>query len=135
MFSLAELQSMEKILSGEKVGKALKTISTRLKDINMDTDKEDCKEYGCLNCKHYQREEGYDQQWGHFAFFYSKCKKQPDRNMYDHDNRYTIFDIEPDYSPHFHYDKAKGECPYYEEGENELVYMSEKEKNKIVYGG
>ena len=53
--------------------------------------------------------------------------------MYDHDNTYTIFDIEPDYSPYFHYDKAKGECPYFEQGKNELVYMSEKEKNECIF--
>ena len=108
--------------NGERVGKALKTILTRLKDININTEKEDYKEYGCLNCKHYQRQEGYDQQWGIFAFFYCKCKKQPDINIY------TDLDIDPNY------DKAKGECPYYEQGKNELIYISEEEKNRIIYG-
>lgn len=116
-----------------EIGKALKIISDRLKNTDAYADDRPCKKYGCLECKHFQRKEGYDQQWGRFAFFYYKCKKQPDRNMYDHDNTYTIFDIEPDYSPYFHYDKAKGECPYFEQGKNELVYMSEKEKNECIF--
>ena len=116
-----------------EIGKAFKKVSDRLRNADANADDRPCKKYGCLECKHYQREEGYDHQWGRFAFFYYKCKKQPDRNMYDYDNKYTIFDIEPNYSPHFHYDKAKGECPYFEQGENELVYMSVKEKNKCIF--
>ena len=116
-----------------EIGKALKIISDRLKNTDAYTDDRPCKKYGCLECKHFQRKEGYDQQWGRFAFFYYKCKKQPDRNMYNNDNNYTIFDIEPDYNPNFHYDKAKGECPYFEQGKNELVYMSEKEKNECIF--
>ena len=65
--------------------------------------------------------------------FLINVKKQPDKNMYDYDNNYSIFDIEPDYSPHFYYDKAKGECPYFERGKNELIYMSEKEKSSYIY--
>ena len=52
--------------------------------------------------------------------------------MYDNNNCYNIFDIEPDYSPYYHYDKAKGECPYFERGENKLIYMSEEEKLNIM---
>lgn len=123
------------MVDAKEAGRALKLLSEKLnKIVNTDfKNKEPCKSYGCLECKHFQREEGYDQQWGMFGFFYYKCKKQPDRNMYNHDNTYSILDIEPDYNPNFHYDKAKGECPYFERGENELIYMSEKEKKKHIY--
>lgn len=116
----------------EKAGKALKELCDRLKNKEEYVGDKPCEEYGCLACRHFQREEGYDQGWGAFAFFYFKCKKQPDRNMYKHDNQYTIFDIKPDYSPNFYYDKAKGKCPYFEQGENELIYMSEEEKLKLT---
>ena len=122
---------MRKIQSATETTKAFKTILERLK--NPIKEEVPCKKYGCLECKHFQRTEGYDQQWGRLGFFYYKCKKQPNRNMYNYENRYDIFDIEPDYSPHFHNNKAKGECPYFEHGENELIYMSEKEKAKCIY--
>lgn len=34
-------------------------------------------------------------------------------------------------APYFHYENAKGKCPYFERGENELTYMSEKEKREL----
>lgn len=119
-------------MDSEKMGNALKLMLKRLQNCT-EIDNSPCKKYGCLECKYYQRKEGYDQEWGRFGFFYYKCLKQPNRNMYDKENTYSIFDIEPDYSPYFHYDKAKGKCPYFEQGDNELVYMSEEEKNKCLY--
>jgi len=114
--------------------KALKLISERIVNTNFNDycENETCKPYGCLECKNFRRQEGYDQQRGSFSFLYFKCKKQPDRDMHNYDNTYNIFDIEPDYSSYFHYDKSKGECPYFERGENDLVYMSEKEKRKSI---
>ena len=111
-----------------KIGKALRELLDRLNNIERRVDNEVCEKYGCLECRHFQRKEVYDQEWGRFAFFNFKCKRQPGRNMYDHNNHYTIFDINPDYSPYFHYDKAKGECPYFEQGENELIYMPDEDK-------
>ena len=32
-----------------------------------------------------------------------------------------------------YYDKSKDECPYFERGENELIYMTEKEKRQFKY--
>ncbi len=103
-----------------KVGSALKTLLNRLKDSDFfeKTEISSCDTYGCLECKHYQRREVYNQQWGMFQFGQFKCKKQPDRNMMFHDNHY--------------YDKSKGDCPYFERGENELIYMTEKEKRKYI---
>ena len=109
-----------------EIGEAFKVIAKRLK--NYKTDDAPCEKYGCLDCKHFQREQGYDYAHGMFGFYHHKCKKQPNRNMNIIENTYDIFDIKPDYSPHFHYENAKGECPYFECGENELIYMSEKEK-------
>lgn len=125
------VEEVRKIQSATETAKAFKTILERLK--NPITEEIPCKKYGCLECKHFQRTEGYDQQWGRFGFFYYKCKKQPNRNMHNYENRYDIFDIEPDYSPHFYNNKVKGECPYFEQGGNELIYMSEKEKAKCIY--
>lgn len=122
---------LKPMLNPTEIGMSLKSISNRLK--NMDFYKsEPCKTYGCSECKHFQKEEGYDQGRGWFGFLYYKCKKQPDRNMYNRDNIYDIFDIEPDYNLNFHYDKAKGECPYFERGENELIYMTDEEKKECI---
>ena len=119
-----------------KAGEALKLLLERLKNApnSKPDDNKACKTYGCLQCKNYQKKEGYDQEWGRFGFFYYKCKKQPNRDMCNSESTHTIFDIEPDYSPNFHYEKAKGECPYFERGNNELIYMSDKEKEECIYG-
>ena len=120
-------------MNGSDVGKSLKILIERLSKLKNEPKPDNShRDYGCLCCKNFCRQEGYDQQWGRFIFCYFKCKKQPIRNMYNHDNTYDIFDIEPDYSPNFHYNKAKGECPYFDRGENELVYMSEREKQKCL---
>ena len=86
----------------DEVGKAFKVIAERLRNPDNFKD-EPCKTYGCLSCKNYHCTQGYDYEWGRFVFLNYECKKQPERNMYDYDNTYSIFDIEPDYSPYFHY--------------------------------
>jgi hypothetical protein len=113
-------------------GEALKSICNKLRNTNWANSIEPCKTYGCLECKNFIRKEGYDQHRGCFAFFCSECKKQPDKNMNDFYNTYTILDIEPDYNPNFHYDAAKGECPYFEQGENELLFMTTEEKQYCI---
>lgn len=114
---------------GASVGKALKIISERLNAIRQENSHHET--YGCLVCKHFQKREVYDQEWGRFGFFYHKCKKQPNRNiMYNYRNMYDISDIEPNYNSNFYNHVVKGECSYFERGENELVYMSEKEKEE-----
>jgi len=129
-----KIEMRDFIFSMGDVGKALKLISERILNTNYDDycENETCKPYGCLECKNFGRQEGYNQQRGSFIFQHFKCKKQTDRDMYNHDNTYNIFDIESDCSPYFHYDNAKGECPYFECSENDLVYMSEKEKRKCI---
>ena len=89
------------------------------------------KTYGCLVCKNFQREQGYDQQWGMTLFLYFKCKMQPDRDMYVQDNRYSIYDIEPFYYDNPHFNKPKGLCLYFERGENELIHMTKKERKRL----
>lgn len=101
----------------KSVGGAFKILLGRLRKSDLSPKKTERSEgYGCLECKHYQRREVYNQQWGMFQFGQFKCKKQPNRNMMFHENHY--------------YDKSKGECPYFERGENELIYMTEKEKRQ-----
>lgn len=114
---------------GASVGKALKIISERLNTLQQENSHHET--YGCLVCKHFQRREVYDQEWGRFGFFYHKCKKQPNRNIiYNYRNMYDISDIESNYNPNFYNHVVKVECSYFERGENELVYMSEKEKEE-----
>lgn len=114
---------------GASVGKALKIISERLNTLQQENSHHET--YGCLVCKHFQRREVYDQEWGRFGFFYSKCKRQPNKDMtYNCRNMYNILDIEPGYNPNFYNHAAKGKCPDFERGDNELVYMSEKEKEE-----
>lgn len=116
-------------LDAVSVGKALKTTLERLNAFRQENSH--CKTYGCLVCKHFQRREGYDQEWGRFGFFYFKCKRQPNKDMtYNCRNMYNILDIEPGYNPNFYNHAAKGKCPDFERGDNELVYMSEKEKEE-----
>ena len=101
----------------KSVGEAFKILLDRLRKTDLSPKETKRPEgYGCLECKHYQRREVYNQQWGMFQFGQFKCKKQPERNMMFHENHY--------------FDKSKGECPYFERGENELIYMTEKEKRQ-----
>lgn len=94
------------------VGKALKLISQRLQEIDIDeTSDNTCQEYGCLYCKHYVKEEGYNQQWGMYQFYNCYCKKGIEKH-------YSLI-----------IDNSK--CNEFEHGDNILIYMSEKEKEDI----
>ncbi len=101
------------------------------REINMFTDTDPYKDYGCLKCKHFQRKQGYDQQWGRVLFLYFKCKMQPDRDMHIQDNRYDICDIKPFRYDNLHLNKPKGLCLYFERGENELIYMTKEERRRL----
>lgn len=106
--------------NASELGKAFKTLLNRIKKeaFTSDCDDNSCERYGCLVCKHFQRSELYDQQWGNSYFGLFKCKKQPDKNMMLRENYY--------------HDRSVEKCPYFERGENELIYMSEREKKECM---
>lgn len=110
---------MNELHNANKVGKTFKILLNRIKKEAFSSDCEggSCDGYGCLECKYFQRREDYDYQWGMFKFCWFKCKKRPDRNMMFNENLY--------------YDKTKCECPYFERGENELIYMTDREKKRF----
>ncbi|MDF2950445.1 MAG: hypothetical protein K0S18_28 [Anaerocolumna sp.] len=97
---------------GNKAGEALRTILNRLKTIK-DEPVEECKKRGCFHCKNYVRREGYNQQWGMYQFYNNYCNKgvEEDKHMY--------------------MDK---DCVSFELGENQYIYMSDKEKRRIERG-
>lgn len=100
-----------KINSSEEVGKALKKISERIKQMK-DEPIIECPKTGCRYCENHIREEGYDQQWGAFYFMYHSCK----------------LGLNDTY-------KSGGtcDCPDFKEGKETLIYMSEKEKSKCPH--
>lgn len=63
--------------------------------------------HDCLNCKFHTRKEGFDQQWGMFKFMYFSCEK-------GHDVAFHV----------------KSDCCDFEEGENTLIYMTDRKKKK-----
>lgn len=95
----------------KEVGEALKTIFKRLQEITPDECTDTSREYGCLYCKHYIKEEGYNQQWGMYQFYNCYCNKGIKEKYY------SIID--------------SSKCNSYEHGDNILVYMSDKEKEDI----
>ena len=90
----------------EAVGKAFRVVLDKLNEANLSTNSHEC--YGCLACRHYQRREVYDEQWGMIRLGQFKCKVQPDRDMMLVENTY--------------YD---AQCPCFERGENEIIPMAE----------
>ena len=86
----------------EAVGKAIRVVLDKLNEANLSTNTHEC--YGCFGCRHYQRREVYDEQWGMTRLGQFKCKVQPDRDMMLIENTY--------------YDAR---CPYFERGENEII--------------
>lgn len=95
----------------EDVGSVLRTILKRLEENSNNESKQNTK-WGCLHCKHYVRKEGYNQQWGMYQFYNCYCNK----GIKD---KYIIND------------GKQSNCDNFEEGENKLIYMSDKEKAEI----
>jgi hypothetical protein len=102
---------MSTMQSSEEIGLAFREIINRIKNTNFDEVKEPIK-WGCHYCKNYTREEGYNQQWGMYQFYNCYCNKG----------------IKDEYIIN---DGKQSNCSEFEEGENNLVYMSDKEKRRI----
>lgn len=112
--TICNLQTIQNTSSPESAGAMFKVIAQRLRDVSKMNDypPKPIVPWGCLNCKHYVREEGYDQEWGRYAFFYHHCDKGLD-------DKYIVNGK----------DAPNPEC--FEEGEPTVIYMSEKEKEEI----
>lgn len=94
------------------IGSALKLILKRLNEYKDEPVEETNCKWGCLGCKNYVRKEGYNQQWGMYQFYTHYCSK-------GFEDKYIVHTGNAD------------DCKSWEEGENTLIYMSDKEKRKI----
>lgn len=99
------------IINADKVGEALKLIIERISAFEDEPLTEEIK-WGCFYCKNYIREEGYNQQWGMYAFYRCYCSKGATEDYLINNSN-------------------KENCKLFEEGENQFVYISEKEKQEI----
>lgn len=114
--------------NSEDIGQAFKTVTDRLKNAPKIYSEEKIEEYGCLVCKHFWSKESYDYQWGMWYFGEHRCKKQPDKGLMFSDDTYSNLDLDLSYS------LAKGECPYFERGQREIVHLTNEEKRKYERG-
>ena len=103
--------------SANEAGKALKTITERLRKINLEQ-KPQAKElpHTCNNCKYCHGKEGYDQQWGMTYCVHSWCDK--DRNLMD---SWRDKGIDSHYMT---------PCEHFEYGEGKYDRMTERERKK-----
>lgn len=111
------------VYNPEVMGRALKTIADRLKNIPV-MPLANTEIYGCVGCRHFWSKETYDYQWGMWYFGEHRCKKQPNKGLMFSGDTYSNLDLDSSYS------LAKGECPYFERGQRELVYLTSEEKRK-----
>ena len=100
--------------SSEEIGKALRTISKRLKEADFGTENNELP-HTCNNCKYCHGVEGYDQQWGMTYCVHSWCDK--DKTLMDSWGNNKNHYIEP--------------CRHFEQGDGIYEEMSRKEKRKL----
>ncbi len=103
------------VVSSKEAGKALKTISQRLKEFDFKSIEEIPNSHTCGNCKYRVGEEGYDQQWGMTYCVHNWCEKGL---MDSWDKK------KPDYWI------VEG-CSEYEEGEGKYIRMPDKERKRL----
>ena len=113
----------EQVYNMEDVGRAFKTIANRLKSVPT-LPLEKIEAYGCLVCRHFWSKETYDYQRGMWYFGEHRCKKQLDKGLMLSDDTYSNLDLD------FSYNFAKGECPHFQKGQRELIYLTNDEKRK-----
>ncbi len=104
----------------EKVGKALKLVLERLREIDKEENDNKEPKHICTNCKYRNMEEGYDQQGGMFFVVRNWCGK--DRKLMN-----TFF-------THGNDKYFSEPCKYFESGDGVYHKMSEKEKRKLGIG-
>ena len=107
---VSNLNFFKTMSNPQQTGEVLKTLSKylkedRLKESQIDADLAPIKT--CNTCRHFIRQESYNQQWGMYQFMYFSCEKGNDcRN-------------------------CKLNCKDYEQGKGMDIFLSKEEKDNI----